>query len=167
MRNLLIHFFALLGCIILVVLIIGAAICCFVPRKKEFIKKTTSLFAYGFFGGWLVATVVLSFIALIGRLGDTGSDHFGYWSYGIIFLGMFYGIPVGLFLVTISRLMLLKLAYEQFVAVSKWSVLIATIMGCLAGIEGPLLAAPVCIITFVMAVIIIGLISYYRNEVTS
>ena len=103
-----------------------------------------------------MATLVLSFVAIIGQLGDTGSNHFGYWSIGIVILGLFYGSPVGLVLGLILRAVLFKLPFNDFVVVGCEAGVVALIFGCLGGLNGPFLAALTCVGSFVLSTLIIG-----------
>jgi hypothetical protein len=49
----------------------------------------------GFLGGVVCGSMVLSLCGLAGRSGTTGTEYFGYWSFGIAFLGAMHGGPLG------------------------------------------------------------------------
>lgn len=103
-----------------------------------------------------MATLILSFVAIIGKLGDTGSNHIGYWSFGILGLGLLYGAPVGLVLGLFLRAFLFKLSFNDFVAVDYKAGVVALICGCIGGINGPFWAALVCVSSFVVSGLVIG-----------
>jgi hypothetical protein len=116
----------------------------------------------GWIGGWMLATLVLSFIAIIGKLGDTGSNYIGYWNIGIIGLGLIYGSPIGVVITLVMRIILNKIPFTDFIFICSKSGGIAFVLGCVGGWlgKGPLSAAPACIISFIISALIIGYIKY-------
>ena len=113
--------------------------------------------AIGFAGGSIVASLVLSSVALIGRLGDTSADHFGYWNIGVVGLGIFYGGPTGIVLVVLLRgIFLSKLTIHQIIRSGIQSGMGAVIAGLIGGIANPFYAATACVITFVALMLLIG-----------
>jgi hypothetical protein len=51
----------------------------------------------GILGGGVCGVAILSFGALIGRSGSTGSEYVGYWEIGLVWLGLLYGGVFGAF----------------------------------------------------------------------
>jgi hypothetical protein len=100
--------------------------------------------------GGICGAVILSFGALIGRSGSTGTEYFGYWDASLIWLGLLYGGFFGLFVAPLAYLLLVrKLGLQK----AFWPALIGTLTGGLAGaIAGPPLAVVTGISGFLIGI---------------
>jgi len=126
-------------------------------------KKLIKAGAIGFAGGTLVASLLLSFIALIGKLGDTGSKHVGYWEPAVVGLGLFYGGPCGAVMMLLLRLAFSRLVFKRFVAATVYAGIAALLIGMVAGRAGPGNAAPFCIVAFLVIAVSI-IVTMQRND---
>jgi hypothetical protein len=127
-------------------------------------KKLAAITAIGFAGGTLVASLLLSFISLIGELGDTGSRHAGYWEPAIIGLGLMYGGPSGAAMVLVLRIAFPRLGFKRFIGATIYAGLAALVIGAIGGRNGPGAAALFCISAFVLIAISIILVRQMHDK---
>ncbi|HWZ94645.1 MAG TPA: hypothetical protein VNW30_05565 [Opitutaceae bacterium] len=131
--------------------------------KEGSAKRAMKLIGRGFLGGSIVASLVLSFTALAGRLGDTGSNYIGYWDIGIIGLGVFYGGPSGVALMCILRLVLFRIPNPWFLRITNYSGVLALISGMIGGLKNPFYAAIMCVGIFVLSMAVGGLVGSNKD----
>lgn len=119
------------------------------PMKSSFIKWVTA----GSLGGWACAFLVFSIAGLIGRSGDSGTEHFGYWSPAYIILAMFYGIPIGAICLALCRFMLFRTS-DAVLFDNSCKLILVTVLGGVVGcFQGFFTAAAIAIICFVSTLI--------------
>ena len=127
-------------------------------------KKLGTITVIGLAGGTLVASLLLSFISLIGELGDTGSRHAGYWEPALIGLGLMYGGPSGAAMLLLLRIVFPRLDSKRFIGSAIYAGLAALVIGAIAGRTGPGAAALFCISTFLIIVISIIVVRQMRDK---
>ena len=62
----------------------------------------------GIVGGGVCGAAILSFGALIGRNGSTGTEYVGYWVIELVWLGFLYGGLLGAFVAPIAYVTLVR-----------------------------------------------------------
>ena len=95
----------------------------------------------GILGGGICASIILSFGALLGRSGTTGTEYVGYWEPALIGLGLIYGGFFGAFIMPIAYLT--HLHRTGFVR----AIVPATIGTIVGGCVGALALPPLALIT--------------------
>lgn len=98
----------------------------------------------GLVGGAICGAVILSFGALLGRSGTTGTEYVGYWDVGLVWVGFLYG---GLFGMIVG-----PIGYATYVRKMGFQIAIlpASIGTVVGGCIGAVAAPPVAVITGVL-----------------
>ena len=104
----------------------------------------------GVVGGGVCGAAILVFGGLIGRSGTTGTEYFGYWNVGIIWLGLLYGGFFGAFVGPLAYPFLVrKIGFQKAIL----PAFLGTIVGGFAGaVAGPPLAVLTGVCGFFLAV---------------
>ena len=85
--------------------------------------------------GGVCGAAILSFGALIGRSGTTGTEYVGYWSVDLVWLGLLYG---GLFGVLVTPIAYLLQVRKVGITRVFWQATLGTLVGGFLGaIAGP------------------------------
>jgi hypothetical protein len=95
----------------------------------------------GLLGGAVCGAAILSFGALIGRSGSTGTQYVGYWGIELVWLGFLYGGIVGALVTPIAYITLVKKIGFQKAFVP------ATIGTLLGGFIGAIIGPPFAVLT--------------------
>lgn len=111
---------------------------------------------WGAVGGSCVASAVLTAVALMGRMGDTGSNHVGYWEPAVLGLGFMYGAPMGATMLLLLRIAFRRLDFRGFMNAIIWAGAIATLAGVFGGVRGPGMAFVSCVSCFVVLAPFLG-----------
>jgi hypothetical protein len=104
----------------------------------------------GIICGGTSGIAILSFGALIGRSGSTGTEYFGYWDSSLLFLGFLYGGLLGSLAAPLAYVLLVrKIGLRK----AFWPALVGTLAGALAGaIASPPLAVLTGILGFFVGI---------------
>jgi hypothetical protein len=96
---------------------------------------------FGIVGGALCGAAILSFGALIGRSGSTGTEYVGYWVIDLVWLGFLYGGLLGAFVTPIAYVILVKkIGFQK-------ALIPATIGTLLGGFVGAIVGPPFAVVT--------------------
>jgi hypothetical protein len=95
----------------------------------------------GIVGGAVCGASILSFGALIGRSGSTGTEYVGYWVIELVWLGFFYGGFLGALVTPIAYVTLVrKIGFRK-------AFMPATIGTLLGGFVGAIVGPPFAVLT--------------------
>jgi len=95
----------------------------------------------GIVGGAVCGAAILSFGALIGRSGSTGTEHVGYWVIDLVWLGFLYGGLLGAFVTPIAYVPLVrKIGFQK-------AFIPATIGTLFGGFVGAIVGPPFAVLT--------------------